>query len=522
MKEKKQVVGTLEFINGGHAYLINIEGESELEKLFIHKKNLNKGLNDDQVQVDVIPNENDTINKIQGVVVGIIERRKTDFSGVIEISKDKGCAFVRTMGNKMPVDIYVPRKYIHGAKSGDLVIVKFYQWKEKDKSPSGFVTKVLGKSDSHEAEMGNIMFKHNIDPTFSQEVINEAELISDVITESEIAKRKDMRNLITISIDPSNALDADDTLSYQEIDDEIEISINIADITHFIKPGTELDKEAYVRSTSVYFADNKVLPMFPKKLSNFICSLKSGSDKLSFSVVLRFNKKGEIVNKWFGRTVINVNKDYSYEEAQEIIENGVSEEFKDTDEIIIKLNEVAEKIRKERLKNDVLLINSQEIKFKLDSNNKPIGIVFKTSKQSNKLIEEFMLLANKETSKFIKSKGLPCINRAHEKPNEDKLESLKEFVKQFGYEIKTSNPEEIKSSINKMMEDSKNTSEANIISNLVTRTQQKAYYTTRNVSHYGLDFQDYSHFTSPIRRYSDVLIHRILAIAIGNDGYNIK
>lgn len=513
MKEN-EIIGTVDMSRSGHAYL---KTEDESVELFINKSELSRVLNGDTIRVESIEDKegNKTI-----VVKEIVSRAVDTFSGVISIKRgEKNYAFVKVSGNKTMVDIFVPIEKIGEAQDGDAVVIKMTSWKKGEKCPRGSIVKTLGQANTHGAEMGMIMNKHNIDYTFPQEVLDEAELISEVIFEKEISKRKDMRDVLTIGIDPENSKDADDTIGYQVVNDEIEISVNISDVTFYVKPGTELDKEALKRGTSIYFVD-KVRPMFPERLSNNICSLKSGSDKLSFSSIFRFNQKGEIVHRWFGRTIINVNKDYSYEDAQMVIENGSTEENKNTDEVVIELNKIAEKLRKERLKNSVLSIESREVRFELDENNKPVGIVFKESKSSNKLIEEFMLLANAEVSKFIKSKKLPCINRVHEKPSEEKLESLKLFVKQFGYEIKTGSPEEIKSSLNKMLEESKSTPEANIISTLVTRTQQKAYYTTLNLGHYGLDFKYYSHFTSPIRRMADVLTHRILAVAIGNDGYN--
>ena len=507
------IVGKFSANSSGSAYLVS----NDLPKdIYIHAKNTNKSLHLDTVKVKVIPGNG---RNIEGEVIEIIERFREEFVGVIQISPR--FAFFVPDSNKLPIDFFIPLSKIMGAKDGQKVIAKMTEWKDDAKNPNGEIIRVLGDAGEHETEIHSILEAYSLPYSFEADVIAEAETVSDVLLQSEIDKRKDLRHVITCGIDPIDSRDADDTIGLEWINGECFVSINIADVSYYIRPETELDKEAYNRGTSYYLVD-RVIAMLPERISNNICSLKSGSDKLCFSGIFKLDSKGDIIDKWFGRTIVNVNKDYSYEEAQEVIENGVRIESKETDLVIIELNKIAKKLRKERVKQGVLEINNQEIRFKLDSNNKPIDIVFKTQKDSNKLIEEFMLLANKEVAKVIKSKGYPCINRVHESPDETKLNSLKDFVIQFGYSLNINNSKEIKKSLNKLLNDSKGKPEENVISNLVTRTQQKAFYSTKNIGHYGLGFKDYSHFTSPIRRYSDIMTHRLLGQALGNNGYPIK
>ena len=515
MENKKNKIGDIiegiiNFNTNGSAYLIN---ENLSKDIFIHKYKINKSLHQDKVKIKVIEGRG---RDIEGEVIEIIERNKTEFVGTLEISEKH--AFFIPDNKKINVDFFIPLDKLNGGLHNQKVIVKLTEWGKKSKSPNGEVIKILGNSGEHETEIHAILEEYSLPYEFSDELLSDADLISEIITEEEISKRRDLRNIITISIDPEDSKDADDTLTLEWNNGECIVSINIADVSHYLKEGTELDKEAYNRGNSVYLVD-RCIPMLPERLSNNICSLKSGSDKLCFSAIFKMNKNGDISERWFGRTIINVNKDYSYEEAQLVIENGIREDFKDTDNVVIELNKIAKNLKKERNKLGVLGINNNEIKFKLDSNNKPVEIYFKESKDSNKLIEEFMLLANKEVAKFIKSKGVECINRVHEKPDDAKLESLRNFVSQLGYTIHFNEPDEIKSILNKLLEDSKNMPEGDIISNLITRSQKKAVYSTSNIGHYGLGFLDYSHFTSPIRRFSDTILHRILEMVLPNKGY---
>ena len=505
--------GKISMNASGSAYLVSTDLPKDI---YLSKNNTNKSLHLDTVKIKVIPGNG---RNLEGEVIEIVERFRTEFVGTIQVSPR--FAFFVPDSNKLPIDFFIPKEKTLGAKDGQKVVAKMTTWKDDAKNPNGEIIRIIGDSGEHETEIHSILEAYSLPYSFEPDVISEASVVSAILLPSEIDKRKDLRHIITCGIDPIDSRDADDTIGLEWINNECFVSINIADVSYYIRPETELDKEAYNRATSYYLVD-RCVPMLPERISNNICSLKSGSDKLCFSAIFKLDSNGDILDKWFGRTIINVDKDYSYEEAQEVIENGFRVEYKETDLVIIELNSIAKKLRKERIKQGVLEINNQEIRFKLDSNNKPIDIIFKIQKDSNKLVEEFMLLANKEVAKFIKSKGYPCINRVHEYPDETKLSLLKDFVIQFGYNLNINNTEDIKGSLNKLLNDCKGKPEENVISNLVTRTQQKAFYSTKNIGHYGLGFKDYSHFTSPIRRYSDIMTHRLLGQALGNNGYPIK
>jgi ribonuclease R len=336
------------------------------------------------------------------------------------------------------------------------------------------------------------------------------------IKESEIASRRDMRDVTTFTIDPTDAKDFDDALSVQWVDGIVEVGVHIADVSHYLRPDTDLDKEAYRRGTSVYLVD-RVVPMLPERLSNGLCSLRPNEDKLCFSAIFKLDHNGAIIDEWFGRTVINSDMRYTYEDAQAIIESPFTVIQGDKlFNAVKKLNTLAKKLRKRRLGDGSITFDKHEIKFKLDDQNKPVDIVFKVMKDSNKLIEEFMLLANKRVAHLLNKNSYPVINRVHEEPSQEKLAALKEFIKQFGYVIKTNTPKEITKTLNKLLEDVEGKPEENMINNLVVRTMQKAHYSLKNLGHYGLGFEDYAHFTSPIRRYPDVMVHRLLGRFLEN------
>ncbi len=498
----------IEFSVSGNG-IIRVEGK----EFFVHKKRTLNSLHLDKVKVQLFKGE----KKLEAQVIEVIERFKTEFVGTTQVRKEH--TFVIPDNSKIHVDFYI--KGDIKVEDNQKVLVRFDKWESGKKSPTAKIVKVLGNVGENETEMNAIMYEYNLPVDFPQEVLNESELISEVITDKEISKRRDLRHVTTIGIDPHDSKDADDTIGLEFIDGKRYISINIADVTHYIKPGTSLDEEAFKRSSSVYLVD-RCVPMIPKRLSNGICSLKSGSDKLCYSVIVELNNDGRIESTWFGRTIINVNKDYSYEMAQEVIDRGTpSEEWKDCDSVILELNRLAKKMRKRRMMGGSMEIGGVEVKFQLaDDNKKPIGLYLKVQKEANHLIEEYMLLANREVSKFIKSRGLQCVNRIHEEPDETKLENIKAFISTLGYNISYGDTvEKNKLVINQLMRDCKGTNEENIITTLIVRAQQKAKYSTRNIGHYGLGFQDYSHFTSPIRRYSDMLTHRLLSMALKLEGY---
>ena len=510
--EGDTIEGQIEFTISGNA---NIKIEDK--EFFIHKSKTANSLHLDKVRAVLFKSE----RKMEAKVVDVLERFKTQFVGTAQVGKNS--TFVIPDNFRLKTDFYISGN--HSAKDGEKVIVEFLDWEKGKKSPNGIIKKILGLKGENETEMNAIMYEYGLPVDFPQKVLNESELISEIITEKEISKRKDLRNVTTIGIDPFDSKDADDTLSLEFINGKRYVSINIADVTHYVKPDTELDKEAYKRGTSVYLVD-RCVPMLPHRLSNGICSLKSGSDRLCYTVTVCIDDNGKIKDRWFGRTIINVNKDYSYEQAQDVIENG--SDGSDTDSIILELDKIAKIMRKRRVKEGSIEMSGKEVKFNLDENGKPLGVYFKEQKDANKLIEEYMLLANKEVAKFIKSKELPCVNRVHPAPDDEKLLQLKRIALNFGHELEISDPDTTKKELNNLLKNIKDTPEENILSTLVIRSMKKAYYSTEEIGHYGLGFGGifddggYCHFTSPIRRYSDNLTMRLLTLALGNDGYPRK
>lgn len=518
--------GRLSMNASGSAYLVS---DTLPKDIYIHKSKTNKALHLDKVKIRVLPGQG---RSMEGEVIEITERFRTEFVGVLQISPK--FAFFVPDSNKLPVDFFIPLNQTLGATEGQKVIARITEWKDDAKNPNGEVIRILGDAGEHETEIHSILEEYGLPYGFEEDVIAEANAISTVITQDEINKRRDMRNVLTFTIDPADAKDFDDALSVEWVDGELYVGVHIADVSHYLRPDTELDKEAYARGTSVYLVD-RCVPMLPENLSNGLCSLRPNEDKLCFSAVFKLDHNGHVLEEWFGRTVINSNHRFTYEEAQAIIEldklpkddvegrtkllleeTGLKhvgwDPARELASSIIALNKIARKMRKVRLSKGSISFDKQEVKFKLDENNKPTGIIFKVAKDSNKLIEEFMLLANRHVAQFINKKELPNVNRAHDKPNDTKLDALKDFIVQFGYEIKTDTPEETTKTLNKLLMDVKGTAEEDMINNLVVRTMQKANYTTKNIGHYGLGFKNYSHFTSPIRRYPDVILHRLLGL----------
>jgi ribonuclease R len=500
--------GKISMNASGSAYFIN---ESLKKDIYIHNKYTNRALHLDTVKIKVVDGYQQ--RGLEGQVIEIISRFKTEFVGVISI-KPK-FAFFMPDSAKLPIDFFIPMDKLNGALDGQKVVAKITNWKENAKNPNGEIVTILGYAGDNDTEIHSILHEYNLPYNFDENVIAESEAISDVIEDSVIAERRDMREVLTFTIDPINAKDFDDAISVQWIDGNIEVGIHIADVSHYMRPDTDLDKEAYKRGTSIYLVD-RVVPMLPERLSNGLCSLRPHEDKLCFSAIFNIDKDAKITNEWFGRTVINSNHRFSYEDAQVIIEGGESDVSNTLKNSILELDKLAKKFRKNRLKNGAMSFDKQEIKFVLDEQHKPIDIVFKTSKDANKLIEEFMLLANRRVAKLINDQKLPMVNRAHDTPSPERLSALKELIKQFDYTINIDTPEHITTSLNKLLEDIKGKPEENMISNLVVRSMQKANYMTKNIGHYGLGFDDYAHFTSPIRRYPDVMVHRILGRFLDN------
>ena len=518
--------GRLSMNASGSAYLVS---ENLPKDIYVHKTNTNHALHLDKVKIEVMAGQG---RALEGKVIEIVERFRTEFVGVIQISPK--FAFFVPDSNKLPIDFFIPLNKTLGATDGQKVIASITEWKEGSKNPNGEVIRILGDAGEHETEIHSILEEYGLPYDFETDVIMEADLISTEITQEEIDKRRDMRKILTFTIDPADAKDFDDALSVEWVNGELYVGVHIADVSHYLRPDTELDKEAFARGTSVYLVD-RCVPMLPENLSNGLCSLRPNEDKLCFSAVFKLDHNGHVLEEWFGRTVINSNHRFTYEEAQAIIEmDKLPKEdvdgrtkilLEDTGlrllgwdparklaDAVLALNKIAKKMRKVRLTKGSLSFDKQEVKFKLDENSKPTGIIFKVAKDSNKLIEEYMLLANRHVAQFINTKGLPNVNRAHDKPNEEKLAALKDFITQFGYDIKIDTPEETTRTLNKLLTDVRGTAEEDMVNNLVVRTMQKANYTTKNIGHYGLGFTNYSHFTSPIRRYPDVIVHRLLAL----------
>ncbi len=525
--ERKYSIGTLDVTSNGNAYFISDEFE---EDIFIPSINLNKGLHQDTVKVYTYNKRGG--KKLEADVVEVIERAKTEFVGVLQLNKNFG--FVISNNQKMYVDIFISQNKLNGAEDGDKVVATLTDWPQNSKNPFGKITTVLGKPGDHNTEMHSILLEYGLPYEFPKEVEEVAENLSIEITKEEIAKRRDMRGDLTFTIDPKDAKDFDDALSFTKLENgNYEIGIHIADVSHYLQEKTILDDEAYDRATSVYLVD-RVVPMLPEKLSNGVCSLRPNEEKLTFSAVFEINEKAQVINKWFGRTVTYSDQRFAYEEAQSIIENCtlseakeyqmpfdisiIDAEYKVSKEIVeatLKLDELAKKMRKKRMNAGAISFDRVEVKFNLDEDANPLGVYFKESKDANKLIEEFMLLANRKVAEFIGTeKGKPSKNtfiyRTHDEPNVDKLAALQGIIKKFGYSINTETKASTSESLNKLLADVHGKAESNMVETLAIRTMSKAEYTTQNIGHYGLAFDYYSHFTSPIRRYPDVMTHRLL------------
>ncbi|CAM3957191.1 ribonuclease R [Flavobacterium weaverense] len=489
------------------------------EDVFIPTNNLNHALDKDIVKVYVYNKRQG--KKPEGEVIEVIERHKTDFVGVIDIQAN--FAFVSTANPKMYTDIFIPKDKIGEAEQGDVVLVHIEDWPTKADSPFGSVIKVLGKPGEHDTEIHAILAEYGLPSEFPIEVETFAQKIDTTITETEIAKRRDMRDTLTFTIDPKDAKDFDDALSFKKLDNgNYEIGIHIADVSYYLQEGTILDDEAYQRATSVYLVD-RVVPMLPEVLSNFACSLRPNEEKYTFSAVFEINENSQVMDQWFGRTVIHSNQRFSYEEAQYIIETKddvIPEEisitgasYKVSEEIVsatLKLDELAKILRKKRMAEGAITFDKVEVKFNLDENGEPQGVYFKVSKDANHLIEEFMLLANRKVAEFIGKQKKTFIYRIHDEPNEDKLIAMQTVIAKFGYKIDFRNKGDISKSLNALMEQVNGKKEQNLIDTLAIRSMSKAKYSTDNIGHYGLAFDYYSHFTSPIRRYPDIMVHRLL------------
>ena len=513
--------GKVDIAGRGQGYIIVEDLEDDI---YVKSKNLNKALNGDIVEVYVFKRKKG--GKTEGEVTKILERKRTEFVGTIQVQEN--FAFVDVTDYKMYTDIFVPKNKINGAKNGVKVLVAMEEWPEKADSPYGRVIKVLGMPGEHNTEIHSILAQYGLPYEFPKEVEDFANKIDTSIKASEIKKRRDMRDVLTFTIDPKDAKDFDDALSFKKLENgNFEIGIHIADVSHYVTPGNELDDEAYERATSVYLVD-RVVPMLPEILSNNACSLRPNEEKYTFSAVFEITPKAEVKKQWFGRTVTYSDARFAYEEAQHIIENPKDEthtipsKISITDkeytvkaeiaEAILEMDRLAKMLRTKRMRAGAISFDKVEVKFILDENNNPEGVYFKESKDANKLIEEFMLLANRSVAEFI-GKQEPkktFVYRVHDEPDDEKIAALENIIKRFGYKLNTKDRHSTAQSMNKLLKDVQGKKEQNLIDTLAIRSMSKAMYTTHNIGHYGLAFDYYTHFTSPIRRYPDVMVHRLL------------
>ena len=513
--------GVVDITSRGQGYVIVKDLE---EDIFITNKNLNKALHGDVVEVYAFKRKKR--GKMEGEITQVLQRKRTEFVGVIDIHEN--FAFVEINNTNMYTDIFVPKSNIGKAKNGEKVLVEISDWPDKADSPIGIIKKVLGKPGEHHTEIHAILAQYGLPYEFPADVEAFANQLDTSIQSDEIQKRRDMRDVLTFTIDPKDAKDFDDALSFQQLENgNYEIGIHIADVSHYVKPGTILDDEAYERATSVYLVD-RVVPMLPEVLSNNACSLRPNEEKYTFSAVFEMNEKGEVKKQWFGRTVTYSDARFAYEEAQHIIENPDDSNYEIPSQTsltgktyqvdpaiasaILEMDRLAKILRKKRMHHGAISFDKVEVKFKLDENNEPEGVYFKESKDANKLIEEFMLLANRSVAEFIGKQNPPktFVYRVHDEPDDEKIAALENIIKRFGYKMNTRDRKSTAASLNKLLKDVEGKKEQNLVDTLAIRSMSKAVYTTNNIGHYGLAFDYYTHFTSPIRRYPDVMVHRLL------------
>jgi ribonuclease R len=508
-KKGDTVIGEISLTGSGSGYITNGDIKNQI---YINKGNVNKALDLDKVRVELTKISG---NKFEGKVIEIVERFKTEFVGTIQITNN--LTFLISDNKRMNIDIFIPLDKTMGASNGEKVVVKMMSWGSNQKNPNGEVIRILGQSGNNDVEIHSILEEYNLPYEFNQNVINESELINEVISEKEISRRLDMRNILTFTIDSETACDLDDALSIQWIDGNIQVGVHIADVSYYVKPNSAIDDEAYKRGTSVYLVD-RVVPMLPEKLSNNLCSLNPHTDKLVYSFIFTLDRNGKVINEKFCRGIINSNYRLTYTEVQKVIEGGNTHN-KELKNAILDLHKYASKIRKVRSSKDSLKFRGTEVKFDLDSNGKPVGVYFTEQKESNWLIEEFMVLTNRQVCEYVTKKSVPTLHRTHDEPDPTKLESLKTFVESIGYKLDLSDDRKIKDKLNGLLAEVSGSPEENIISNLVVRCMSKANYQTKNIGHYGLGVKYYMHTTSPIRRYPDLIFHRIISDVLGNEGY---
>jgi len=495
--------GIVDITSRGNAYVVCDDLEHDV---YVPSRNLNHALNKDLVRVYVYKRRKNS--KLEGDIVAILERTKYEYVGVLQKNKDYG--FVVPDDPKMYSDIFIGPEHLLEAKDGDKVLAKITDWPQKSKNPFGEVLKVLGKPGDHDTEIHSILVEYGLPYTFPDHVEEFASNLPIEISDEEIRKRRDMRKDLTFTIDPTDAKDFDDALSFKVLKNgNYEVGIHIADVSHYVEENTVLEEEAYQRATSVYLVD-RVVPMLPEILSNNVCSLRPNEEKLTFSAVFEMNQNGDVVNAWYGRTVIYSDQRFTYDQAQQVIAGESLHENNKLNLAIRTLDSLAKKMRHRRMSHGAISFDKTEVKFKLDEEANPIGVFVKESRDANKLIEEFMLLANRKVAEFIGKKKKTFVYRVHDEPDIDKLEALQGVIAKFGYRIDTRSRDTTSQSLNKLLSEVHGKPESNMIETLAIRSMSKAVYTTENIGHYGLAFDYYTHFTSPIRRYPDVMAHRLL------------
>ncbi|MEG0993267.1 MAG: ribonuclease R [Bacteroidales bacterium] len=504
-KRGKEVIGKFERRSNGKNQLIPEDGG---DGIFVAERNAMRAMNGDKVKVLLSARKKGEAP--EGEVIEIIERVPQTFVGVLDVQQHY--AFLINDNKFLANDIFIPKDKLKGGKTGDKAVVKIIDWPERAKNPTGEVIDVLGTSGENNTEIHAILAEFGLPYNYPEEVTKAADKIPFEIPAEEIAKREDFRGITTFTIDPKDAKDFDDALSIRKLPNgNYEIGVHIADVTHYVTPGSIIDKEGESRATSVYLVD-RVVPMLPEHLSNGVCSLRPNEEKLTFSCIFEMNNQAEVVKSHIARTVINSDRRFTYEEAQEIIEGGEG----DYKPEILKMDELAKKLREKRFQDGAIAFDRHEVKFDIDEKGKPTGVYFKVSKDANKLVEEFMLLANRTVAEFVGNppkgkKPKTFVYRVHDLPDPEKMENFATFIRRFGYNLKTDGKNsDVSKSINKLLDTVQGTREENLIETVAIRSMAKAIYTTENIGHYGLAFDYYTHFTSPIRRYPDMMVHRLL------------
>lgn len=503
--KKEYVEGIVDMKSTGKAYVI-LDDDSG-EDVFIAANNTGKALHGDRVRVAMFPKRKD--KKPEGEIVEVLQRKHTDLVGMLHISH--GYVYVVPDMESIPVDIFVPKGVLHGAKNGQKVVVHLVDWPENSGNPFGEIIRVLGNPGENDVEMESILLAHDYPLEFPKEVEKEASAISTRIKKEEIKRRRDFRNVFTITIDPADAKDFDDALSLQKLPNgHWEVGVHIADVSHYVQPGSAIDKEAYARGTSVYLVD-RTIPMLPEKLCNNVCSLRPDEEKLTFSAVFEMDDDANVINHWIGKTVIKSCRRYAYEEVQAMIEGGEG----DYKEQILTFHQLATKLREKRMAQGSLNFHSEEVKFILDEKGKPIDTYIRVQNESHELIEDFMLLANRTVAETFGKPGSKWHNftfvyRVHDEPNPEKLNNFLRLISRLGYTMDISSRSKLVKSYNKLFDDVEGKGEKNLVETVAIRTMAKAVYSTENIGHYGLSFDYYTHFTSPIRRYPDLMVHRLI------------